>query len=149
MLGKGPMLGAGSGSDDMEGKKQRQSYPGKGKMGPDGNKEKSEKAPSGAKSFSFLEGGGNKMIQNTSATPQEPGQSASQKGSGAKGFAAGGSGKMYHEGNAANPAEPGTSDPTTADKRGDSKFAEGGKTKMFGPQTASAAVPGRSSAANG
>jgi hypothetical protein len=148
MLGKGPMLGAGSGSDDMEGKKARQSYPGKGKMGPDGNKEKTAKAPAGAKSFEFLNGGGNKMIQNTAAAEQTAGQSASSnKGDATGGFGKGGNGKMFHSGHGANPAEAGTSSPH--EEGTGAKFAEGGKGHMFGPQTACPAVPGRSSAANG
>jgi hypothetical protein len=114
-----------------------QSYPGKGKMGPDGNKEKSSKG-----GFGVDAGNKNHMIQGTSAAPQVAGQSASQKSGGGK-FAGGGSGHMFHDGNAANPAEPGTSDPTTADadagKGG--KFAAGGKTHMFGPQSAAPAKP--------
>lgn len=116
---------------------QRQSYPGKGKMGPDGNKEKSSKG-----GFSLNTGSKNHMIQGTSAAPQVPGQSASQKSGGGK-FAAGGNGKMFHGGSAANPAEPGTSDPTTQDADGGKggKFAAGGKTHMFGPQCAEPAKP--------
>lgn len=110
-----------SGSDDS----QKQSYPGKGKMGPDGNKEKSSKGGFG------VSGGKNHMLTGMTASPQEPGQSASPLKGGGK-WASGGSTHMFSE-QEAGPQEPGVSGHSVSG--GEQKFAQGGKGKdnhMFG-----------------
>lgn len=78
------------------------------------------------------------MIQGTSAAPQQPGQSASQKSGGGK-FAAGGKGHMFTD-EKASPAAAGQSGHNSSG--GDDKFSvKGGTTKMFGPQCADPAKP--------
>lgn len=128
MTTMGKMNGAGSGSDDD----QKQSYPGGAKA----SKNKVEK--SGSDASAFPHGGSTHMITGTSAAPQQPGQSASQKSGGGK-FAAGGSGHMFGD-QKATPAPAGQSSHGTSG--GDDKFSvKGGSTKMFGPQTAGPAKP--------
>lgn len=122
-------MGQSSGSDSP----QKQSYPGKGNMGVDGNKEKS------SKSTGFgVQGGNHHMLTGMTAGPQQPGVS-SQQGSSNDKYASGGNGKMFHSGNGAADAVAGE---TAAKFGGGEKWGvEGGKTHMFGPQSAGPAKP--------
>lgn len=119
---------AGSGSDD----KQSQSYPGKGKMGADGNKEKSSKG-----GFGMQGGKSNHMLTGMTSAPQQPGQTAAQTKGGGK-YIEGGSTHMFglqHAG----PQAPGVTETCTSGDGG--KFAAGGKTHMFGYTGSKAQTP--------
>lgn len=123
-------MGQSFGSDSP----QSQSYPGKGKMGPDGNKEKSSKV-----SDVIQDGDKNHMLTGMTASPQQAGQSASQASGGSNKFAVAGGNNKDVPSQCAGPQKPGGS---AHDPAGDGgKFAQGGKTKMFGPQTSQPAKP--------
>jgi len=124
-------MGKSYGSDSP----QSQSYSGKGKMGPDGNKEKS------SKSGDFLKGGSHHMLTGMTAGPQTPGQSASQGGSGNK-FKLDTRGNKDVPPQKAGPQQPGCSGHDVSGDGG--KFASGGKgvhNKMFGYSPSKTATP--------
>lgn len=84
-----------------------------------------------------VKGGKAKMFGKMGANPAKPGViTHSQPGVGAK-FAAGGKGKMFKEMEAGS-QKPGMTGPGGAFD-GEKPFATGGKTPMFGKQTAKAA----------
>lgn len=93
-----------------------------------------------SKSLSGAKGGSTHMITGTSAGPQQPGQSASQKSGGGK-FAVGGSSKMFGEGHAAVQT-PGQS--ASSNSGGNEWGVKGGSGHMVGPQSAGPATAGRS-----
>lgn len=120
---------AGSGSDD----KQSQTYPGKGNMGTDGNKEKK----SSSSGFGMQGGKSNHMLTGMTAAPQQPGQTASQTKGGGK-YIEGGKTHMFGL-QEAGPQEPGVTGHSVSG--GEQKYAQGGKTHMFGYTGSKTATP--------
>lgn len=120
-------MGNSSGSDDA----QSQSYSGKGKMGADGNKEKSSTGGFG------VSGGSTHMLTGMTVGTQKPGQSA-QMGRSSDKYASGGNNKDVGA-QFANPQEAGHSGHTTSS--GNKWGVEGGKGHMFGHTGSAPAKP--------
>ncbi|MCA6318121.1 hypothetical protein [Phenylobacterium sp.] len=91
----------------------------------------------------FAKGGGAKMAPQQGVKPSKPGQvSTSSAGKSGMNFAKGASGRMAPQQTAA-PSKPGQ---VTTSSGGKGKWGvSGGKTKMFGKQGATPALPGTSS----